>query len=262
MSARAANLQAAPVSLREQVSAEEWRVRVDLAACYRLVAHYRWDDLVFTHISARVPGPEGAFLLNPYGMMFGEITASSLAKVDFAGNVVLPTDYGINLAGFTIHSAVQMARPDVGCVIHLHSRCGSAVSAQKEGLLPLTQTAMIARAFLAYHDYEGIALDLGERERLVRDLGGKCLMILRNHGTLACGPTVAEAFVRMFALERACEMQVAALAGGRELVIPSPEVQETVTRQVERAPSEQGPGALAWPALLRMLDAEDPSYRE
>ena len=156
---------------------------------------------------ARVPGPEQAFLLNPYGMMFQEITASSLVKLDFDGNVLIPSeDYNVNLAGFTIHSAVQMARPDVGCVIHLHSRDGAAVSAQKDGLLPLTQTAMIARSFLAYHDYEGIALDLGERERLVKDLGQKCLMMLRNHGTLACGPSVADTFVRMFALERACEM--------------------------------------------------------
>ena len=198
MSARTASLTTAKRSVRGQVSREEWRIRVDLAACYRLIAHYRWDDLVFTHISARVPGPERAFLLNPYGMMFQEITASSLVKVDFDGNVLIPSEHGINLAGYTIHSAIQMARPDVTCVIHLHSRDGAAVSAQKDGLLPLTQTAMIARAFLAYHDYEGIALDLGERERLVSDLGDKCLMMLRNHGTLACGPSVAEAFARMF----------------------------------------------------------------
>jgi ribulose-5-phosphate 4-epimerase/fuculose-1-phosphate aldolase len=263
MSARTASLAKARQSVREQVSAEEWRVRVDLAACYRLIAHYRWDDLVFTHISARVPGPEPAFLLNPYGMMFEEITASSLVKLDFEGNVLIPSeDYSINLAGFTIHSAVQMARPDVGCVIHLHSRDGAAVSAQKDGLLPLTQTAMIARSFLAYHDYEGIALDLGERERLVKDLGQKCLMMLRNHGTLACCPSVADAFVRIFTLERACEMQVAALAGGRELSIPSEEVQQVVTRQVQDNASADQPGALAWPALLRMLDRADPSYRE
>ncbi|MFI4987225.1 MAG: class II aldolase/adducin family protein [Alphaproteobacteria bacterium] len=262
MSVRSAALQAAAKPVREQVTAEEWRVRVELAACYRLVAHFGWDDLVYTHISARVPAAKGAFLLNPYGLMFREITASSLVKLDVDGNVLIPTDHGINLAGFTIHSAVQMARPDVGCVIHLHTRDGAAVSAQKEGLLPLTQTAMTARASLAYHDYEGIALDLGERERLVRDLGDKSLMMLRNHGTLACGATVADAFVRMHTLERACEMQVAALAGGRELVIPSDEVQATVTRQVQRAPGREGSGALPWPALLRMLDAEDPSYRE
>ncbi|HKO08120.1 MAG TPA: class II aldolase/adducin family protein [Alphaproteobacteria bacterium] len=262
MSARTATLTTAKRSVRGQVSAEEWRVRVDLAACYRLIAHYRWDDLVFTHISARVPGAERAFLLNPYGMMFQEITASSLVKVDFDGNVLIPSEYGINLAGYTIHSAVQMARPDVACVIHLHSRDGAAVSAQKDGLLPLTQTAMIARAFLAYHDYEGIALDLDERERLVEDLGDKCLMMLRNHGTLACGPSVAEAFARMFTLERACEMQVAALAGGRELTMPSEEVQQLVARQVQRNSDADRPGELAWPALLRMLDRQDPSYKD
>ena len=263
MSARTASLAKAKRSLSERVSPEEWRVRVDLAACYRLVAHYRWDDLVFTHISARVPGEARAFLLNPYGMMFEEITASSLVKLDFDGNVMLPSEeYGVNLAGFTIHSAVLMARPDVGSVIHLHSRDGAAVSAQQEGLLPLTQTAMIARAFLAYHDYEGIALDLGERERLVKDLGDKCLMMLRNHGTLGCGPTVADAFVRIFTLERACEMQVAALAGGRALTIPSEEAQQTVARQVEESANADRPGDLAWPALLRMLDRADASYRE
>ena len=263
MSAVSASLAKAKRSVREQVSAEEWRVRVDLAACYRLIAHYRWDDLVFTHISARVPGEERAFLLNPYGMMFHEITASSLIKLDFDGNVLLESEeYSVNLAGFTIHSALLMARPDVGSVLHLHSRDGAAVSAQKEGLLPLTQTAMIARTFLAYHDYEGIALDLGERERLVNDLGDKCLMMLRNHGTLACGPTVADAFVRMFTLERACEMQVAALSGGRALSIPSEEVQEVVSRQTREGNSADGPGALAWPALLRMLDRADPSYRD
>src|SRR5579883_1237011 len=190
--------------VRDRVSAEEWRARVDLAACYRLVAHYGWDDLVFTHISARVPGPEHHFLINPYGMMFHEITASSLVKVDFDGRIVMASEHPVNAAGFTIHSAIHMARADVNCIIHLHTRDGVAVSAQKEGLLPLSQTAMIARASLAYHDYEGIALDLGERERLVKDLGGKSLMILRNHGTLACGPTVEDAFLRMFALERAC----------------------------------------------------------
>ena len=248
--------------VREQVRAEEWRVRVNLAACYRLVARYGWDDLIFTHISARVPGPEDHFLINPYGMMFHEITASSLVKVNLDGNIVLPTDYVINPAGFTIHSAVHMARRDVNCVIHLHTRDGVAVSAQQEGLLPLSQTALTARASLTYHDYEGIALDLGERQRLVRDLGQKSLMILRNHGTLACGPTVEDAFLRMFTLERACEMQVAALSGGRKLVVPSPEVQQVVARQVMMGAAVERPGQLAWPALLRLLAAKDPSYRE
>lgn len=246
--------------VRELVTAEEWGVRVDLAACYRLVAHYGWDDLIFTHISARVPGPEDHFLINPYGMMFHEITASSLVKIDLDGDIALPTDYFINPAGFTIHSAVHGARRDVNCVIHLHTRDGVAVSAQKEGLLPLSQTAMAAMVSLAYHDYEGIALDLGERERLVRDLGQKNLMILRNHGTLACGPTVADAFLRIFTLERACAIQVATLAGSREHVIPSPEVQQLVARQVMMGATVERPAQLAWPALLRLLDAKDPGY--
>jgi ribulose-5-phosphate 4-epimerase/fuculose-1-phosphate aldolase len=261
MSARTATIKAAGKSVREQVSAAEWQARVDLAACYRLVAHYGWDDLIFTHISARVPGPEDHFLINPYGMMFHEITASSLVKVDFDGNIVVPTDYLFNNAGFTIHSAVHMARHDVHCVIHLHTRDGVAVSAQKDGLLPLSQTAMVARSMLAYHDYEGIALDLGERERLVKDLGDKNLMILRSHGTLACGASVADAFLFMFTLERACEMQVAALAGGRELIIPPVEVQQLVARQIQAGMTRERPGDLSWPALLRMLDAKDPSYR-
>ncbi len=249
-------------SMREQVTPDEWRVRVDLAACYRLVAHYGWDDLIFTHISARVPGPAHHFLINPYGMMFHEITASSLVKIDLDGNIVTPSEYAINPAGFTIHSAIHMARADVACVIHLHTRDGAAVSAQKDGLLPLSQTAMVALASLAYHDYEGIALDLGERERLVRDLGNKNLMILRNHGTLACGPTVEDAFLRIFTIERACAIQVAALAGGRDLVMPSKEVQEVVAQQTRAGMTRERPAQLAWPALLRLLDAKDPGYRD
>ncbi len=263
MTAQTAKLRPAARPVREQVSEEEWQVRVNLAACYRLIAHYGWDDLIFTHISARVPGGEEHFLINPYGMMFQEITASSLVKVDLEGNIVLPTEYAVNPAGFTIHSAVHAARKDVGCVIHLHTRDGVAVSAMQEGLLPLSQTAMIARVSLAYHDYEGIALDLGERERLVRDLADRMMMILRNHGTLAVGPTVEEAFLRIFFLERACSMQVAALAGGRALSMPSDAVQLVVAKQVMMgAAAGEKPGQLAWPGLLRMLDAKDRGYRE
>lgn len=247
-------------SLRDSVSAEEWQVRIDLAACYRLVAHYGWDDLIFTHISARVPGPEAHFLINPYGMMFDEITASSLVKVDLDGAIVSPTDFKINPAGFTIHSAVHAARHDVGCVIHLHTDNGVAVSAQEEGLLPLSQTALIVRNVIAYHDYEGIALDLGERERLVRDLGDKNLMLLRNHGTLAAGATVSGAFLLMFFLERACAMQIAALAGGRPLRIPPQDIQELVAAQARMGSSSTG--VLAWPGLLRLLDRKDPSFRD
>ena len=249
-------------SVRELVPAEEWKLRVDLAACYRLVAHYGWDDLIFTHISARVPGPAHHFLINPYGMMFHEITASSLIKVDFDGEIVMPTDYRFNRAGFTIHSAIHMTRKDAGCVIHLHTRDGVAVSAQQDGLLPLSQNAMIVQAMLAYHNYEGIALDLAERERLTRDLGQRNLMLLRNHGTLACGVTVADAFLMMFMLERACSVQVAALAGGRGVVTPSAEVQDVVTRQVQGETMRERLSELAWPGLLRMLDAKDASFRQ
>jgi ribulose-5-phosphate 4-epimerase/fuculose-1-phosphate aldolase len=262
MTVQPAKLRPAARQVRQQVSEEEWRVRVDLAACYRLVADYGWDDLIFTHISARVPGSEEHFLINPYGMMFHEITASSLVKVDPTGKIVLPTEYEVNAAGFTIHSAVHAARKDVGCVIHLHTRDGVAVSAMAEGLLPLSQTAMIARVSMAYHDYEGIALDLGERERLVRDLSDRMMMILRNHGTLAVGPTVEEAFLRIFVLERACSMQVAALAGGRPLSIPSEAVQLVVAKQVMMGAATEKPARLAWPGLLRLLDAKDPSYRD
>jgi ribulose-5-phosphate 4-epimerase/fuculose-1-phosphate aldolase len=262
MNAQTATMRSKSLPVREQVSAEEWRVRVDLAACYRLVAHYGWDDLIFTHISARVPGADEHFLINPYGMMFHEITASSLVKVDGEAKIVLPTEYAINPAGFTIHSAVHAARKDVGCVIHLHTRDGVAVSAMTEGLLPLSQTAMAARVSIAYHDYEGIALDLGERERLVRDLSDKMMMILRNHGTLACGPNVEDAFLRIFILERACSIQIAALSGGRALTITSNAVQLTVAKQVIMGAGIENPAALAWPGLLRMLDAEDPSFRQ
>ena len=196
------------------VSAEEWAVRVDLAAAYRLVALYGWDDLIFTHLSARVPGPDHHFLINPYDMMFDEITASSLVKIDVEGNPVVPTSHPVNPAGFTIHSAVHMARDDAQAVMHLHTPAGQAVSAQAEGLLPHTQTAMTILQDLAYHDYEGIATDLEERERLVEDIGEKNTMILRNHGTLAVGKSVAECFLRLYFLERACDAQIRMLSAG------------------------------------------------
>lgn len=249
------------VAARHEVSTEEHEVRVDLAACYRLIARYGWDDLIFTHISARVPGPVDHFLLNPYGMMFHEITASSLVKVDFEGNLMAPSDHIINPAGFTIHSAIHRGRPDVNCIIHLHTRDGAAVSAQSQGLLPLSQTAMAVFPMVAYHDYEGVARNLDERERLVRDLGNRSLMILRNHGTLACGPSVPEAFLFMYFLERACQIQVASLAGVRNPEIPLIAVQETVARQAREALIEERAAQRAWPALLRTLDAVDPSYR-
>ena len=245
--------------LRARVSAEEWKVRVDLAAAYRLVAHYGWDDLIFTHISARVPGPEHHFLINPYGLLFSEMTASSLVKVNLEGEIVEPTSYFINPAGFTIHSAVHGAREDAQCVLHLHTVAGVAVSCQEQGLLPIEQTAMLLNGQIAYHEYEGVALLLDERPRLVADLGSLNVMILRNHGTLTVGASVAEAFLTMYFLERACATQVAALAGGGALHYPAPAVQEVVQRQ---AAGGVGPLAqLAWDAQLRMLDAKDSSYK-
>lgn len=244
-----------------QVSEAEWRVRVDLAALYRLVALHGWDDLIFTHISARIPGPEHHFLINPYGLFFEEITASSLVKIDVEGRTLQDNGSGpVNYAGFVIHSAIHAAREDAQFVIHMHTDQGVAVSAQTEGLLPLTQHALSVLPGLAYHDYEGIALNLGERERLVADLGGKQTMLLRNHGTLAVGATAAEAWTAIFMLERACKEQVMALSAGRQGVLIAPEAAQ---REV-RAQTEGGIGrraaALAWPGLLRKLDRHLPGY--
>ncbi|MFN2426768.1 MAG: class II aldolase/adducin family protein [Candidatus Binatia bacterium] len=249
-------------SVRDLVSAEEWAIREDLAACYRLVAHYGWDDMIFTHISARVPGEEDHFLINPYGLLFEEITASSLVKVDHDGHALLDTGALTNPAGFTIHSAVHMARTDAGCVMHLHTLDGTAVAAMTDGLLPLNQTALLVRDTLAYHDYEGVALDHDERPRLVADLGRKSTMLLRNHGTLALGATVAEAFTKMYFLERACSMQVRSLAAGRTaLSLPADEV---IAKTAEQGTSglEFVANLLCWPALRRMLDRRDAGYRD
>ena len=248
-------------SRRGQVSEEEWRVRVDLAACYRLVAAHGWDDLVFTHITARVPGPEHHFLINPYGMLFEEVTASSLVKVDLSGNKVVPSPYEINPAGFTIHSAVHAAREDAKCVIHLHTDAGVAVSAQKDGLLPISQNALFPLASLAYHAYEGVALREDEKARLVADLGARRFMILRNHGTLTVGRSVADAFLSMFVLERACRIQLLAQSGGAALLeVPRP-ILEGIVAQAEQVTRGLG-GQLAWPGLLRKLDRIDPSFRD
>jgi ribulose-5-phosphate 4-epimerase/fuculose-1-phosphate aldolase len=255
-------------SLKGKVSEEEWRVRVNLAALYRLSALFGWDDMVYTHISARIPGPEHHFLINPYGMFFEEMTASSMVKIDLDGNIIQETPYMINPAGFTIHSAIHAAREDAQYVMHLHSDQGVAVSAQKEGLLPLSQHALIVLPRLAYHDYEGIALNLDERERLVHDLGDKQTMLLRNHGTLAVGSSAGEVWNAMFFLERACKQQVMALTAGRENVLIAPEAaQEEVARQMgaarpatPRPAGNAGPGGLVWPACLRRLDREMPGY--
>jgi len=247
----------ATTSLQGKVSTEEWQARVELAALYRLVALHGWDDLIYTHISARIPGPEHHFLINPYGMLFEEITASSLVKIDLAGNILQDTPYFINPAGFTIHSAIHEAREDAKFVMHLHSDQGVAVAAQKEGLLPLSQHALIVLPRLAYHDYEGIALNLDERERLVADIGDKTLMLLRNHGTLSVGDSAADCWIGMFYLERACKQQVMALAAGRENVLFAPEASQAEVRgQVARGIG----GKLAWPGCLRRLDRQSPGY--
>ncbi|HZL01350.1 MAG TPA: class II aldolase/adducin family protein [Caulobacteraceae bacterium] len=244
-------------SLRGKVSEEEWKARVDLAALYRLVALFGWDDMIYTHISARVPGPEHHFLINPYGLFFDEITASSLIKIDLDGAVLQETPHFINPAGFTIHSAIHAARDDAHYVMHLHSDQGVAVSAQQEGLLPLSQHALVVLPRLAYHDYEGIALNHDERERLVADLGDKSVMLLRNHGTLAVGKTAADCWIGMFYLERACKQQVMALSVGRENVLMAPRAsQDEVREQVSRGMG----GGLAWPGCLRRLDRESPGY--
>lgn len=249
-------------SVRERVSAEEWEQRLALAACYRLVALHGWADLVFTHISARVPGPgpEHHFLINPYGMLFDEITASSLVKVDLGGNVVMESPYPINPAGFTIHSAIHAAREDAKCVLHVHSVNGVAVSAQKDGLLPLSQQSIFVLASLAYHDYEGVALNEDEKPRLVRDLGDRNFYMLRNHGLLTVAPTIPDAFLFMYLFESACAIQVRAQAGGGELVQVDPRIVAGARAQAARVTRGAG-GALAWPALLRRLDRLDPSWR-
>lgn len=247
--------------LRHTVSADEWRQRVDLAACYRLVARYGWDDLIFTHISARVPGPEHHFLINPYGLMFDEITASSLVKVDLDGRKVLDSPYDVNPAGFTIHSAVHAARDDANCVLHVHSVNGVAVSAQAEGVLPLSQHSIFVLASLAYHDYEGVALDVDEKPRLVRDLGDKRFLMLRNHGLLSVGRSVAEAFVAMYFFETSCMIQVRALAGGTPVRRIGQVIVDGAEQQWQAVTQGAG-GGLAWPALLRRLDRVDASYRD
>jgi ribulose-5-phosphate 4-epimerase/fuculose-1-phosphate aldolase len=239
---------------------DEWKMRVDLAALFRLVALEGWDDLIFTHISCRVPGPEHHFLLNPFGMTFGEVTASSLVKIDLSGRPVEDPTAIVNPAGFVIHGAIHMAREDACCVVHLHTVDGAALSARREGLLPLTQHAMIIEQELAYHDYEGVVLDMDERERLVADLGAKHLMILRNHGTLAVGPNCGAAWLLIYYLERACSMQLRASSGESDLILPGEGVPARVRSQSDAWFDGTG-GAYAWPALLRKLDRIDPGYR-
>lgn len=249
------------MDVKQQVSEQEWQMRVDLAACYRMIAHYGWDDLVFTHISARVPAPEHHFLINPYGMLFEEVTASSLVKVDLNGSKVMPSDFDINPAGFTIHSAVHQAREDAICVIHLHTVAGIAISIQAQGLLPYSQQSLFALASMSYHDYEGVALNPDEKTRLVADLGTNNFMILRNHGLLTCGASVADAFLAMFILQRSCEIQIQAQSSGVELrPIPAP-ILAGIRTQADQVTRSMG-GALAWPGVLRKLERDCPEYKD
>lgn len=248
-------------TIKDSVSQQEWKLRQDLAACYNLVAHYGWDDLIFTHISARVPGPEHHFLINPYGLMFDEITASSLVKVDLNGEKVIASEYDINPAGFTIHSAIHEAREDAQVVLHLHTNAGVAVSAQKEGLQAISQQSLFPLTSLSYHEYEGVALREDEKARLQKDLGDTFFMILRNHGLLTCAETVADAFLNMYILQRACEIQLLAQSGGGELTpVPSGIVEgmQAAAKQVTR----NAGGALAWPGLLRKLDRLNAPYKK
>ena len=258
-------------SLKDSVHPDEWQLRLDLAACYRLVALYGWSDLVFTHISAKLPesvaGKDHQFLINPYGLMFDEITASSLVKIDSDGQKVGDSPHDVHRAGFVIHSAIHTARDDAHCVLHLHTRAGMAISMLKCGLLPLSQHAMMFHGKVAYHESEGLAVQLDERQRLAHDLGDKMVMVLRNHGTLVVGYTVAEAFSSMWHLEKACQAQLDAMACGQDLNFPPEGVAEQISRlgfnkaALREYPEGRSPlGWKEWPAMLRLADKVSPGY--
>jgi ribulose-5-phosphate 4-epimerase/fuculose-1-phosphate aldolase len=248
----------------ETYPSTEAELRVQLAACYRLVAHFGMDDLIYNHISARVPGREHHFLINPYGMLFSEVTASCLVKIDLEGNKVEPSDYDVNRAGFVIHSAVHAGRPDGLCVLHTHSEAGTAVAALPNGLLPLSQFAMRYQGHTGFHDYEGVALSTDERERLVRDLGAHHTLVLRNHGVLTVGRTIPEAFILMYYFEKAARVQMLAqngLAQNEQLVLPAPDVIELTSRQFNEFHGDiLPPGTREWPAFMRLLDRTQPDY--
>ena len=249
-------------SIPDSIGEPEWRVRRDLAACYRLFVRYGWTDLVFTHLSARVPGHADQYLINPYGLQFHEVTASNLLKVDFDGKVIAG-DCPYNDAGHAIHTAVLKARPEVNAVLHSHTRAGMAVSCMKCGLLPITQQANEVRALVCYHEYDVATDNEAECRRLGRDMGDKWLMIMHNHGLLAAGRTVSEAFYFLYTLENACKVQVDVMASGAEII--TPEESALARMEAEGRPPDEGPGELAacaWPALLRMLDQQDPSYKQ
>jgi ribulose-5-phosphate 4-epimerase/fuculose-1-phosphate aldolase len=247
-------------SLKDQVSPEEWQLRLDLAAAYRLVALYGWSDLVFTHISARIPGPEHHFLINPYGLMFDEITASSLVKVDQDCNKLSDSPFPVNPAGFTIHSAIHAVREDAGCVLHTHTRAGVGVSAQQDGVLPISQQSTFVLASLAYHDYEGVAFREDEKPRLQADLGDKNFLMLRNHGLLTVGRTIADAFLSMYIFETTCQIQLAAQSGGAPLTEVNPQIVQGVAHAMKVQTGGMG-GAFVWPALVRKLDRHDTGWR-
>ncbi|GEQ98133.1 class II aldolase [Iodidimonas gelatinilytica] len=246
-------------TLREKVGEVEWQARVDLAAAYRLVAHFGWDELIFTHLTLRIPGPEHHFLINPLGLFFEEITASSLVKVGLDGQKVIESPYAVNPAGFTIHSAIHQGCEDAKAVLHVHTVAGTAVASQRDGLLPLTQDALTQWGDIAYHDYEGLALEEGEKARLVADMGMAHSMILRNHGLLTIGETIGEAFLRLFFLQRACEMQIAAQSGGAPLIMLDDAMGQRVFAQANSG--FEKPAALNWAALLRKADRLDPTYK-
>ncbi len=247
-------------SLQHQVSPEEWQLRLDLAAAYRLVALHGWSDLVFTHISARIPGPEHHFLINPYGLMFDEITASSLVKIDQDCNKLSDSPFPVNPAGFTIHSAIHAVREDAGCVLHTHTRAGVGVSAQRDGVLPISQQSTFVLASLAYHDYEGVAFREDEKPRLQADLGDKNFLMLRNHGLLTVGRTIADAFLHMYIFESTCQIQLAAQSGGTPLTEVNPQIVQGVAHAMKVQTGGMG-GAFVWPALIRKLDRIDTGWR-
>ena len=277
-------MQTLPVSqIKSAVSAEEWRTRIDLAACYRLMAVYGMTDLIYNHISARIPGRDEHYLINPYGMLYEEITASSLVKIDVEGATVLQPDHGynVNVAGFYLHAPIHKARPDVQCIVHTHSRAGTAVSGLDEGLMPLSQTAMRFHGQVAYHEFEGPAISGAECDRIVRHLGDRNVLMLRNHGLLACGRSIAQAFNAMYWLENACRIQVDMLGCNRALHRPTQaainntvtcfqgseitllnETQTNPTMNAKAGPNSGGYGELEWPALLRKLDRLDASFRQ
>ncbi len=246
-------------NVQDNVSPEEWQTRVDLACAYRLVAHHGWDDLVFTHLSARIPGTDEHFLINPFGLMFEEVTASNLIKVDLAGTVLSPTSHIINPAGFTIHSCIHGARHDIGAIFHTHTVAGVAVSTQKQGLLPMTQTALGFYNILAYHAYEGLALNEAEVPRLITDLGQQKALILRNHGLLCAGSTIGEAYLTMFMLEKACQIQIAAQSSGVELLMQSQTMADLVATQTDMAFGFAA--EMSWQAVKRKMERLDSGFK-